>query len=182
MSRIGKKIITIPEKTEVALAGGLITVKGPKGSLNREVPSDISIVITGKEITLTPNVAAVPLNHNIESLWGTVASHLVNMIEGVNKPFTKKLLIEGIGYKAELKGAELVFSLGFSHLIKMAIPQTLKVSVDKSGAIEIVGSDKEEVGQFAANIRASKKPEPYKGKGIRYDDEIVRRKQGKKSV
>jgi large subunit ribosomal protein L6 len=184
MSRIGKKIINIPEKTEVTSNAGVLTVKGPKGTLVRELPSDISLVIADRTVTLTPRVQAEGEveNENIEALWGTVASHVVNMVEGVNKPFTKKLIVEGIGFKGELKGTDLVLSLGFSHPVKVSIPSTLKVTIDKAGAIEVSGADKDEVGQFAAAVRAMKKPEPYKGKGIHYDGEIVRRKQGKKSV
>ena len=184
MSRIGKKTIIIPEKTEVSANGSMLTVKGPKGTLVKELPADISVAIAGKEITLTPKtpVKGETMNENIEALWGTAGSHLVNMIEGVNKHFAKKLIVEGIGYKGEVKGTDLVLSLGFSHPVRVPIPQTLKVSVDKTGTIEVSGADKDDVGKFAAAIRAMKKPEPYKGKGIHYDNEIVRRKQGKKSV
>lgn len=179
MSRIGKKIITLPEKTEASLSGTTITVKGPKGTLIREVLPQIAVTLEPKQITLVPKIAD---EENIQALWGTSASHLVNMVKGVNEPFSKKLIIEGIGFKAEIKGAELVLSLGFSHQVKIPVPQTLKVAVDKNGAVDISGLDKEEVGQFAAKIRALKKPEPYKGKGIHYEHEVVRRKQGKKAV
>jgi len=114
-------------------------------------------------------------------MLGTYAAHLKNMIRGVVAPFEKKLIIEGIGFKAEVKGGELVLALGFTHPVKIKIPDGLKVSSEK-GAISVSGSDKEAVGQFAAAVRALKKPEPYKGKGIRYDGEVIRRKQGKKTV
>ncbi|MDQ3077034.1 MAG: 50S ribosomal protein L6 [bacterium] len=177
MSRIGKKVIEIPEKTEISVVNGLVSVKGPKGSLSRLFTSNIDIVIADKTVTLTPAKNSVETH----AIWGTFASHIINMMTGVNEMFTKKLVIEGIGYKAEVKGNELVLALGFSHPIKVTIPSTLKVTSEK-GIIAITGIDKEEVGQFAANIRAYKKPEPYKGKGIRYEDEVVRRKQGKKSA
>jgi large subunit ribosomal protein L6 len=126
-------------------------------------------------------VTLKPKNDNSKALWGTYASHIVNMIAGVNKPYEKKLIIEGIGYKADVKGAELVMGLGFSHLVKITIPADLKV-VSEKGVVTVSGIDKEKVGQFVANIRAQKKPEPYKGKGIRYSDEVIRRKQGKKAA
>ena len=113
--------------------------------------------------------------------WGTVASHLSNMIEGVTEGFTKKLIIEGVGYRAETSGNKLVMQLGYSHPVEMQIPEGVAVEVEKN-EITVSGTDKEAVGQFAANIRAKRKPEPYKGKGIRYSDEIIRRKEGKKAA
>jgi large subunit ribosomal protein L6 len=175
MSRIGKRVIEIPEKTEVTLSGSKLVVKGPKGTLERSFGNQIEINVNGKEITF------VPKNKDVVSMWGTTGAQVMNMIKGVNEMFTKKLILEGIGYKAEVKGTDLALALGFSHPVKVAIPSTLKVTSDK-GIVTITGLDKDEVGQFAANIRALKKPEPYKGKGFRYDTEVIRRKQGKKSV
>jgi len=177
MSRIGKQLIIIPEKTEVVKNDGVIVVKGPLGELSREFSSEIDITIGDKEITLKP------LNDSnfANALWGTYASHIKNMVDGVNKLFEKKLLIEGVGFKVEASGEELVLSLGFSHKINVKIPKELNVVVEKN-TITVSGINKELVGQFTSNIRALKKPEPYKGKGIRYEGEIVRRKQGKKSV
>jgi large subunit ribosomal protein L6 len=175
MSRIGKKIVEIPEKTEVTVAGSKVTVKGPKGTLERVFGPEIAVNVNGKEVTF------VPKNADNVSMWGTTGAHLVNMIKGVNEGFTKKLILEGIGYKADVKGTDLVMALGFSHPVKVAIPASLKVTSDK-GIVTITGINKDEVGQFAANIRALKKPEPYKGKGFRYDDEVIRRKEGKKAV
>lgn len=181
MSRIGKKIIQIPEKTDVTVSGNKVVVKGPKGTIEREISSFVDVKVNTvdgkKEVTIIPKESSV----DAEPVRGAAASHVINMIKGVNEMFVKKLIVEGIGYKAEVKGAEVVLSLGFSHLIKIPIPATLKVVSDK-GIVTISGLNKDEVGQFAANLRALKKPEPYKGKGIRYDDEIIRRKQGKKSV
>jgi large subunit ribosomal protein L6 len=116
-----------------------------------------------------------------QALWGTFNSHISNMVAGVNKAFEKKLILEGIGFKSEVRGDKIVFALGFSHSVEVVIPATLKVTADKNN-ITISGADKEEVGSFAAKLRSLKKPEPYKGKGMRYSDEIIRRKQGKKSV
>jgi len=177
MSRIGKKVIALPEKTEVKVSDGLIMVKGPLGELSRPLHPVIELKIVGNEVTVHP------LRKTLESraLWGTYASHLTNMISGVNKPFEKKLILEGIGFKSEVKGDKIVFALGFSHPVELDIPAGLKVTAEKNN-ITIAGSDKESVGQFAAKLRSLKKPEPYKGKGMRYDGEIIKRKQGKKSA
>ncbi|MCR4334603.1 MAG: 50S ribosomal protein L6 [Patescibacteria group bacterium] len=177
MSRIGKKQIVIPPKTEVSISGGFISVKGPLGELKKEFSSDIDIKIEDGKIVLIPIRNSLPL----KALWGTYASHICNMIQGVTTEYQKKLIVEGIGFKSEVKGNELTLSVGFSHQIKVALPTNLKVTAEKN-VISISGIDKESVGQFAAKVRALKKPEPYKGKGIRYDDEVIRRKQGKKSV
>lgn len=176
MSRIGKKVIAIPANTEVNASGTSVTVKGPLGTLTRTFTRGVDIVVADGNVT----VATTKENTNA-AIWGTVASHVMNMVAGVNKAYEKKLVIEGIGYKAEVKGTDLVMGLGFSHPVKMAIPSDLKVTTDKN-IITVSGIDKEKVGQFVAEIRAWKKPEPYKGKGIRYSDEVVRRKQGKKAA
>lgn len=176
MSRIGKKIITIPEKTEVKTSGDMVTVKGPLGELTRQCGEGVVVTVADGVVNLT-----LGKENKNQALWGTFASHITNMIAGVNKAYEKKLVIEGIGYKAEVKGAELVMNLGFSHQVKMNIPADLKVVCEKSN-ITVSGINKETVGQFVAQIRAHKKPEPYKGKGIRYSDEVVRRKQGKKAA
>lgn len=177
MSRIGKKGITIPEKTEVTAVNGVVSIKGPKGSIERSFGPAIEIKIEGKEISFVPFRAT----KQTKSLWGTVASHVGNMVKGVNEGFEKKLLLEGVGYKSEVKGKDLVLALGFSHPVVVAIPEGLTVEALKN-TISIKGIDKELVGQFAASVRALKKPEPYKGKGFRYDGEVIRRKQGKKSA
>ena len=177
MSRLAKKPILIPEKTEVKISGNALHVKGPLGEISRELRPTIAIEVSGKEVHLKP------LNRTLDTLalWGTYAAHVNNMIKGVNQVFQKKLIIEGIGYKVELKGVDLVFSLGFSHQKKVPVPKNIKVVVEK-GMLAISGVDKDAGGQFASNIRDLKKPEPYKGKGIRYDTEVIRRKQGKKTT
>ncbi len=177
MSRIGKKVIAIGEKKTVTLVDGVFTVTGPLGTLTKKFKSDIVVTIGDKEITLEPK--RVTLEN--KALWGTYASHVMNMIAGVTTPFAKKLIIEGIGYKSEVKGDNLVMALGFSHPVIVPIPKTLKVTAEKN-IITATGIDKEVVGEFVANIRSLKKPEPYKGKGIRYEGEVVKRKQGKKSA
>ena len=177
MSRIGKKLIVLPASTEATFTSGVFSVKGPRGELMRRFEPTIDIVISGKEITLKPKVETLETN----ALWGSYASLISGMIKGVNELYTKKLILEGIGYKSEDKGDTLAMSLGFSHPVNVHIPKTLKVTAEKN-IITINGADKEEVGRFAANLRAMKKPEPYKGKGFRYDGEIIKRKQGKKTV
>lgn len=178
MSRIGKKQIIIPAQTEVTVAEGVITVKGPKGILTRAYnPAYVSIVVEGEEV----KTEALHDNVHAKALWGTYSSHIMNMIQGVNTPFEKKLIIEGVGFRSEVKGSNLEMALGFSHPVVMAIPEDITLTAEKNN-LTISGINKESVGQFAAEIRAQKKPEPYKGKGIRYADEIIRRKEGKKTV
>ena len=154
-----------------------MTVRGPLGELKKNFRDDIKVEITTEAITLA-------LGHDslqARALWGTYASHLKNMIAGVNKPYEKKLIIEGIGFKADVRGKNLVLAVGFSHPVNIPIPADLKVTTEKN-TITVSGIDTEKVGQFAAIVRATKKPEPYLGKGIRYSDEVIRRKQGKKAA
>jgi large subunit ribosomal protein L6 len=178
MSRLAKKPIVIPANTEVTFSDKTLVVKGPLGTLTKTLSAHINLDIDTANKVI--NISASDKLEN-KALLGTSASHLKNMIAGVNKPYEKKLVIEGIGYKAEVKGTDVVFALGFSHPIKLAIPSDLKITSDK-GVVTISGIDKDKVGEYTAGIRALKKPEPYKGKGIRYSDEVVRRKQGKKAA
>lgn len=177
MSRLGKQKLNIPEKTTVTQDGATITVKGPQGELSRTFRDDIVIKIEGPEITLAPK------RNDLQSraLWGTYASHLKNMMKGVHQKYEKKLLLEGVGYKSDVQGATLNLALGFSHPVKVAIPKELSVKADKN-TITIQGIDKDKVGEFASAVRALRKPEPYKGKGFRYEGEVIRRKQGKKAA
>lgn len=177
MSRVGKQIIEIPAKTEANLAGDILTVKGPKGTLSRAFKSVVSINIADNQITLAPNKKDLATT----ALWGTYASHIKNMIIGVNEGYTVKLILEGIGYKADVVGTTLNLALGFSHPVKVEIPEGVTVTSEK-GAVTISGINKEVVTQFAATTRSLKKPEPYKGKGFRYDGEKIKRKQGKKAA
>ncbi|NTV44620.1 MAG: 50S ribosomal protein L6 [Candidatus Yonathbacteria bacterium] len=178
MSRIGKQIITIPAKTDVTLNGSLLTVKGPLGELTRDFPhKEIAIVIDGGMIIFEQK-KDTPFTR---ALWGTYASHVKNMIDGVNKPYEKKLIVEGVGFKADVKGDEIVMALGFSHPVMVKIPKGITATSEKN-TITLSSIDKELIGRFAAKVRELKKPEPYKGKGIRYDGEVIRRKQGKKSA
>jgi len=178
MSRLGKKAIEIPTNTDVTITENTVVIKGPKGELSISfLPANVTIT-QGED-----GIVVAPKNEEIFSraLWGTYASHIRNMITGVHTPYSKKLNIEGVGYRAELKGDTIVLQLGFSHPVEMKIPEGLTLEIVKN-EVTITGISKELVGQFSAKIRAQKKPEPYKGKGIRYSDEIVRRKQGKKTV
>ncbi len=177
MSRIGKKGIPVGDKTEVAFNAGHFSVKGPKGTLERDFRPEIKISIDGNVI----NTAPVRESNETRALWGSYASHIKNMIKGVNEGFSKKLILEGVGYKSQVTGNKLVLSLGFSHQVEVEIPALLSVKAEKN-LITIEGVDKELVGSFAAKVRSLKKPEPYKGKGFRYENEVIRRKQGKKSV
>ena len=177
MSRIAKKPIILPTKTEASFSGGVFTVKGPLGTLNKIMKPHIKITVDKGSITLEPTNQSL----QAKALWGTYASHIKNMIAGVNKAFEKRLIVEGIGFKADVKGKDIVLALGFSHTITMPIPADLKVTSEKN-TVTISGMDCEKVGQFAAVLRALKKPEPYLGKGVRYSDEVIRRKQGKKAA
>ena len=177
MSRLAKRPIPVPQKTEVFATGGEVTVKGPKGTLTRPTHRLIAVEVGAEGVQVTPRTETL----EARAALGTTAAHIRNMITGVTGGFTKKLLVEGVGYKWDVQGKTLNLSLGFSHPVKVAIPEGLTVVADK-GALTISGPDVEAVGQFAANVRALKKPEPYKGKGIRYEGEVIRRKQGKKAA
>ena len=174
MSRLGKLPVHIPAGVEVTFVENVLTVKGPKGEISRPVLKEISVTIEGDTVVF----AKVKETKRSRALWGTYASHLINMIEGVTTGFVKKLEIEGVGYKAEVQGEKIKLSVGFSHPVMLTAPKGVTI-VSEKGQITISGFDKEIVGQFAADIRAVKPPEPYKGKGIRYQDEFVRRKAGK---
>jgi large subunit ribosomal protein L6 len=176
MSRVGKQIITIPAGVEVTFTEPTLVAKGPHGTLTRDFLDNVEIRIEGSEITVHPRRNDV----KTRALWGTYAALIKNMVTGVHTPFEKKLIVEGVGFKWEVKGQELHMALGFSHPVVKPIPEELTVVAEKNN-LTITGINKEKVGLFANVIRSLKKPEPYKGKGIRYSDEVIRRKQGKKS-
>ncbi len=175
MSRVAKKPIIIPEKTTVTVTPGHVVVNGPMGEISRDFKPGIDFKVENGTVLVT---LKRPEDY---MLVGTYASHMKNMIKGVNTGFQKKLIIEGIGFKSDVKGAKLDLSLGFSHPISLEIPKNLKVVAEKN-VITISGVNTEDVGGFASKIRSLKKPEPYKGKGIRYEGEVIRRKQGKKAA
>jgi large subunit ribosomal protein L6 len=176
MSRLGKQAIKIPAGTEVAVSDGVLTVKGKGGTLSRMLHSAIAISIDNGAVTIAP----AGKTRLAQALWGTYAAHVRNMVAGVNTPFVKKLEVQGIGYRAELSGKQIKLLIGFSHPVLVDIPEGITAIIEKN-IITVSGSDKERVGQFAADVRNHKKPEPYKGKGIRYEGEVVRIKQGKKA-
>ncbi len=178
MSRLAKQPIAIPTGVEVRLEGTILTIKGSKGELSRSFNTEV--------IGITIDAGTVSLERKDETIFsralvGTYASHIKNMITGVTDGFVKKLIIEGVGFRSEVKGTNLEMLLGFSHPVVMEIPEGISLTAEKN-VLTVSGPDKEQTMQFAAQIRAKKKPEPYKGKGIRYEGEIIRRKQGKKSV
>jgi large subunit ribosomal protein L6 len=178
MSRLSKQPIAIPVGVEVTINDTLVTIKGSKGELSRSFKTDVVSLELQDGVIVLDKVTDTVFSR---ALIGTYASHLLNMIHGVTKGFEKKLIVEGVGFRSEVKGKELHLSLGFSHPVIMEVPEGISATAEKN-IITVSGTDKEQTMQFAAQIRAKKKPEPYKGKGVRYEDEIIRRKQGKKSA
>ena len=175
MSRIGKKPITIPQGVTISVEGQLITVKGPKGSLDFTCHKDMTVVMNENELV----VERPSDSKQHKSLHGTTRAIINNMAIGVSAGYVKKRKMIGVGYRAILKGNVVVISAGFSHPVEMEVPEGLSVEIPKNTLINISGIDKQAVGEFAANIRGVRPPEPYLGKGIRYVDEYVRRKEGK---
>lgn len=175
MSRIGRKPVEVPAGVEVKIDGNTVSVKGPKGELTQSFNNKIEIKLEGSEILITR-----PDDSNeSKSLHGLTRTLVSNMVEGVTKGFSKTLEINGVGYRAAVKGNTLDLGLGFSHPVLMEAPAGITVEVPKAGQVVISGADKQTVGQFAAEIRSIRPPEPYKGKGIKYADEHIRRKEGK---
>lgn len=176
MSRLGKLPVAIPDKVTVNVGSDAITVKGPKGELQTLVNSDVVVSVTDGKVWVKP------ANESIRSraMWGTVRANVKNLVEGVTNGYKKQLDISGVGYRAAAQGQILTLSLGYSHEIKYFIPAGITVTVEKQTTIHLAGSDKQKLGQVAAEIRALRGPEPYKGKGIRYSTEKIRRKEGKK--
>ncbi|MBQ7957802.1 MAG: 50S ribosomal protein L6 [Clostridia bacterium] len=175
MSRIGKMPIDIPAGVDVTIDGSTVTVKGPKGELTRTVHKNITVEKDGAVITVTR-----PNDENLnKSLHGLTRTLIANMIEGVSKGYSKELEVNGVGYRAAKNGNELVLTVGFSHPVTFKENDDIKIEVPGPNKIIISGSDKQKVGQFAAEVREVRPPEPYKGKGIKYVDEYIRRKEGK---
>jgi large subunit ribosomal protein L6 len=176
MSRIGNKPIPLPKGVEVKKEGDFVAVKGPKGTLK-------TAVVTGIEVKIEGNVVTFSRSENegkTRALHGLMRALVANNVRGVTEGFKKELDIVGVGYRAEVKGKEVVFQLGYSHPIRFPVPTGIDIAVDgKSGHITVSGIDKQKVGQTAAEIRSLREPDPYKGKGIKYSDEVIRRKAGK---
>ena len=175
MSRIGKKPVTIPAGVEVKVDGTTVTVKGPKGTLTQEVHPNMTIAIEGTELTVSrPND-----DKENRALHGLTRSLIANMVEGVTEGFKKTLQVNGVGYRVAKQGKTLVMNLGFSHQVNVVEKDGITIDVPDANTIVISGPDKQKVGQFAAEVREKRPPEPYKGKGIKYADEVIRRKEGK---
>ncbi|MEX2369058.1 MAG: 50S ribosomal protein L6 [Candidatus Paceibacterota bacterium] len=177
MSRIGKQPIEVPEGVTVSIKDGVFVVEGSNGTLQRELSPTVTVSIADRVVTVEPKGNSAFQR----SMWGTTASHITNMIIGASKNFEKKLTFSGVGYRANVNGKRLTLEMGYSHDVNLDIPDGIEVSVEKN-TITVGGPNKESVGQFAATVRAVRTPEPYKGSGIKYSDEIIRRKEGKKAV
>ena len=175
MSRLGKKPIEIPKTVQAKIDNNVLIVKGPKGQLQLIINPLINVKMEGEKISITINDQT---DKTQKALWGLFASLIRNMIAGVTEGFEKKLEINGIGFKAAVAGKKLVLNVGFSHPVEFSIPENISIAVEKN-IITVSGFDKQLVGETAAQIRRIKKPEPYKGKGIKYIDEVIRRKEGK---
>lgn len=176
MSKIGKKIIQVPKGVDIKIDGLSVSVKGPKGELKMEVSSSVSIAISDGNLSVSLKEGS-----DRSDIWGLTRALIFNMIKGVTDGFEKNLEFEGVGYKANVKGDELELNLGYSHPITVKAPAGISFKVEK-GTIKVIGIDKELVGHVAAEIKSKRLPEPYKGKGIRYAGEVIRRKAGKKAA
>lgn len=182
MSRVGKKTIELPSQVEVQTEQGTVIVKGPKGELREQLPPEFAVEKEGQELKVVPQKEETGQRRKKQqALWGLYRSLLANMVKGVSEGYEKRLEIEGTGYRAGIEGTKLNLNLGFSHPVQLEIPEGITCSVEK-GTISIAGIDKKQVGEFAAAIRRIRPVEPYKGKGIRYEGEEVRRKEGKKAA
>ena len=178
MSRIGKRILSIPENVNVNVENNVVTVKGPKGELSLELVRNINVKVEENTVTVEP----LKNDKFTSSMHGTTNANIKNMIVGVSEGFEKKLEAVGVGYRFALKGNTLVVTAGYSHPIEMEVPTGLTLEVPSNTELLVKGADKQLVGEFAANVRKIRKPEPYKGKGIRYSDEHIIRKVGKKAA
>ena len=176
MSRVGSSAITIPADVTLSNDGGVIVVKGKNGELSTSLHSDVELSVADNVATLKP----ARDTRQAKALWGTMRANLNNMVVGVTEGFTRKLEINGVGYRAAMQGNKLVLSLGFSHPVEMEVPAGLKVAVENNTSVTITGADKQLLGQFASEVRAKRPPEPFKGKGVKYADEYIVRKEGKK--
>jgi large subunit ribosomal protein L6 len=176
MSRIGKAPVTIPQGVSVDIAGGILTAKGKLGTLKLVVNNEVDAAVKDGKVIVTPKSET----KRARMAWGTVRAHVNNMMTGVTTGYTINLEINGVGYRAAVQGKNLVLQLGYSHDVNFPIPADVKIACEKPTSIAISGSDRQRVGQVAAVIRSFRGPEPYKGKGIKYDTETIRRKEGKK--
>ena len=176
MSRVGSSAITIPADVTLSNESGMLVVKGKNGELSAALHSDVELSVADNVATLKP----ARDTRQAKALWGTMRANLYNMVVGVTEGFTRKLEINGVGYRAAMQGNKLVLSLGFSHPVEMEVPAGLKVNVENNTSVIITGADKQLLGQFASEVRGKRPPEPFKGKGVKYADEYIVRKEGKK--
>jgi large subunit ribosomal protein L6 len=176
MSRVGKHPVALAQGVTAEVKGHTVSVKGKLGNLSLNFPSEVDVKVADGGVAVTP----LSKTQQARMLWGTTRNNINNMVKGVSEGFKETLVIEGVGFRAAVQGHDLVLQLGFSHEVKYAIPQGIAIKAEKPTLISIAGINRQQVGQIAAEIRAMKKPEPYKGKGIRYEGEKVRRKEGKK--
>ena len=176
MSRIGKHPVQIPDGVTVAIEGQTVTAKGKLGELSAALTDDVIITMNDNEVKVDPRAGAP----RARQMWGMSRSLIRNLVEGVSQGFTKQLLISGVGYRAQVKGKDLVLQLGFSHEVVYPIPEGITINCPDQTTIDISGADKQKVGQVASEIRGYRPPEPYKGKGVKYADEFILRKEGKK--
>jgi large subunit ribosomal protein L6 len=176
MSRIGKKPVAIPSGVTASVEGQTVKVKGPKGAVNVVLHDDVSAKVEDGEVTIDPRHET----KRARAMWGTYRAHVANVMTGVTKGFEQKLEINGVGYRAQLQGKNLQIALGYSHDIVYPVPEGITITVPKATEIVVSGIDRQKVGHVAAQIRDFRKPEPYKGKGIKYSDEFIFRKEGKK--
>ena len=176
MSRIGKKPVAIPAGVTAAIEGKTLSVKGPKGALSIQLADEVSYAVEDGSVSVTP----ANDTKRARSFWGMQRTLVQNLMTGVTEGFTKKLLITGVGYRANVQGKNLKLQLGYSHDVDYAIPEGITIATPDQTTVNITGVDKQQVGQVAAEIRRWRKPEPYKGKGIKYDGEFIFRKEGKK--
>jgi large subunit ribosomal protein L6 len=176
MSRVGQAIIEVPEGVEINQSGNLISAKGTKGELSTLINKAVVVEINARKITVVPN----DKSSKGRALWGTTRALINNVVKGVSVGFVKNMEIVGVGYRGALQGNKLSLSLGLSHPVEMEIPEGLSIKMDGNTKFTISGADKQKLGQFAAVVRSKRPPEPFKGKGIRYSDEFILRKEGKK--
>lgn len=176
MSRIGNRVLTLPSNVTLTVNGNIVTVKGPKGELSTEINKHITVEVNNEEVVIKRD------NDNYKNFHGTANANIKNMITGVSEGFEKKLEAVGVGYRFALKGNDLVVTAGYSHPVEVKVPEGIKLEAPSNTELFVRGADKQLVGEFAANVRKIRPPEPYKGKGIRYSDEHIIRKVGKKAA
>ncbi len=176
MSRVGKNPVELPDGVEIAISGALVSAKGKLGSLEYKATDDVEVSLEERRVWVKP----ANNSKRAQAMWGTARSRVQSMVTGVSEGFTKKLEINGVGYRAAVQGKDLVLQLGYSHDVNYPIPEGIEIKCEKPTAIAVSGVDKQKVGQVAAEIRNYRPPEPYKGKGVKYEDEIILRKEGKK--